>query len=60
VGKKREIRQIGNSQGIILPKDILELYNMKIGDKLNLSPAEDHLILAKVDGKNVKNKKIKR
>lgn len=30
------VRKIGNSEGVILPKDLLERLNVKEGDKLTL------------------------
>lgn len=33
---KVKIRKIGNSLGIILPKDILELMNLKEGSEIDL------------------------
>ncbi|MCC5778211.1 AbrB/MazE/SpoVT family DNA-binding domain-containing protein [Nitratireductor sp. B36] len=30
------IRKIGNSEGVILPKEVLERYNLRAGDTLNL------------------------
>ena len=60
MGYKRKIRQIGNSQGIIIPKDILEEHNLKLGDNLELFLKNNNLVFAKVDGMHDKNKKIKR
>ncbi len=57
MGLEKKIRQIGNSQGIIIPKKILDLYNFKIGEKINLCSENDRLVLAKVDVINDKNKK---
>ena len=58
--KKFKIRQIGNSQGIILPKPILEEHDLKLGDNLELFLENNNLILAKVDGMHDKNKKVRR
>ncbi|UUP18872.1 AbrB/MazE/SpoVT family DNA-binding domain-containing protein [Nitratireductor thuwali] len=30
------IRKIGNSEGVILPKEVLERHNLRAGDTLNL------------------------
>lgn len=60
MGYKRKIISIGNSFGIIIPKTILELYNLKVGDNLELSQKDHNLIFAKVDGIHVKNKKVRR
>ncbi|RUU90630.1 AbrB/MazE/SpoVT family DNA-binding domain-containing protein, partial [Mesorhizobium sp. M7A.T.Ca.TU.009.01.1.2] len=30
------IRKIGNSEGVILPKDLLDRLNMKTGDQLQI------------------------
>lgn len=34
---KVKIRKIGNSYGILLPKDILELLNLQAGDEIELN-----------------------
>ena len=52
MGKKLKIRQIGNSQGIIIPKSILEVYGFKTGDFVSLNSDGWPIILSKVDGKN--------
>jgi len=57
---KQKIRQIGNSQGIILPKKILELFNFNVGEKLILFSRNDQLVLAKEDGMHDKTKKVRR
>jgi putative addiction module antidote len=47
---KVTVRKIGNSEGVILPKEVLERHNLKAGDTLvvsetkesiSLTPAED-------------------
>jgi antitoxin component of MazEF toxin-antitoxin module len=60
MGHKRKIRKIGNSQGIIIPKPILEEHNLDIGDYLTISCDNFRLIFAKVDGMHDKNKKVRR
>jgi len=42
---KVKIRQIGNSYGIILPKDTLTLMGLKKGDTINLLPKTKHIDL---------------
>lgn len=42
---KTVIRKIGNSSGIILPKDLLDELNLKEGDKITIKKAESHLEL---------------
>jgi putative addiction module antidote len=59
MGRKIKIRKIGNSQGVIIPKPILEEHNLDIGDYLSISEEDLPLILAKVDGMHDKNKKNK-
>ena len=46
---KVKIRKIGNSLGIILPKDVLTLLGLKEGDSIELNPKkkEIELILKK-------------
>ena len=39
------LRKIGNSEGVILPKDVLERLNLKAGDSLTLVEGEDGLQL---------------
>lgn len=59
MGKKIKIRQIGNSQGIIIPKPILEEYGFKTGDFVDLTSNGRPIVLSKVDGKNDKDKKTR-
>ena len=39
------IRKIGNSEGVILPKDVLDRHNLKAGDQLVLTEDADGLTL---------------
>lgn len=39
------IRKIGNSEGVILPKEALERLNLKTGDKLELQETGDTIVL---------------
>ena len=39
------VRKIGNSEGVILPKDVLERLNLKAGDSLTLVERENGLQL---------------
>ncbi len=57
MGYKRKIISIGNSFGIIIPKNILELYNLQLGDKLELCQENNNLIFAKVDGMHDKKRR---
>lgn len=43
------IRKIGNSEGIIIPKDILERINLKAGDTLVLSETKDGFTLTRAE-----------
>lgn len=52
-----KIRPIGNSLGIIIPRKILELYNIEYKDKVVLTPDKDYLKITKVDGKDDKKRK---
>ena len=36
MNQKYKIRRIGNSQGVIIPKDVLERYGYNIGDEIYL------------------------
>ena len=39
------IRKIGNSEGVILPKELLERHNLKAGDTLVISETSDGIAL---------------
>ncbi len=39
------IRAIGNSSGVVLPKELLQLLNVQQGDKLFVSRTPDGLVL---------------
>ena len=39
-----KVRQIGNSLGVVLPKDVLTLLNIKEGDNLYVTQAPDSSI----------------
>ncbi len=43
------IRKIGNSEGVILPKEALERLNLKAGDKLEVVETGKGLALEPVD-----------
>ena len=43
------LRKIGNSEGVILPKEVLERLNLKTGDKLQLVETQSGLSLEPVD-----------
>lgn len=43
------IRKIGNSEGVILPKELLNKMNLKAGDSLEVRETSDGLTLAPVD-----------
>ncbi|MGH6763045.1 MAG: AbrB/MazE/SpoVT family DNA-binding domain-containing protein [Phyllobacterium sp.] len=43
------LRKIGNSEGVILPKETLERLNLKAGDQLELVETADGLALNPVD-----------
>jgi antitoxin MazE len=40
-----KIRKIGNSSGIILPKEVMEEYHLKEGDTLTINKKGSHLEL---------------
>jgi len=42
---KTKIRKIGNSSGIILPKDIMDDLHLKEGDEITIKKTESHLEL---------------
>ena len=39
------IRKIGNSEGVILPKELIERHNLKAGDTLVISETSDGIAL---------------
>jgi len=39
------IRKIGNSEGVILPKELLERHHLRAGDRLEIQEIEDALVL---------------
>ena len=43
------VRKIGNSEGIIIPKEILERHNLKAGDALELMESSDGISLRPTD-----------
>ncbi len=49
--KKLKVRRIGNSLGVILPKEVLEQLGAKEGDELVLTRAQDAWLMARRDEK---------
>lgn len=43
------IRKIGNSEGIIIPKEILDRLGLKAGDSLALSESQNGLLMKPMD-----------
>jgi len=43
------IRKIGNSEGVILPKEVLDRHNLKAGDKLQIVATQSGIVLETVD-----------
>lgn len=43
------LRKIGNSDGVILPKEVLERLNLQTGDKLQVIETQNGLTLEPVD-----------
>jgi putative addiction module antidote len=43
------IRKIGNSEGVILPKELLDRHNLKAGDVLSVTEDAEGLVLQPVD-----------
>ncbi|WP_037080679.1 AbrB/MazE/SpoVT family DNA-binding domain-containing protein [Neorhizobium vignae] len=43
------IRKIGNSEGIIIPKEILDRMGLKAGDSVNLAEEAGQLVLKPID-----------
>lgn len=43
------IRKIGNSEGVILPKELLDRLNMKTGDRLQIVKTDKGIALEPMD-----------
>jgi putative addiction module antidote len=43
------VRKIGNSEGVILPKEVLDRHNLRAGDKLELIDEKEGFILKPTD-----------
>ena len=43
------VRKIGNSEGVILPKEVLERMNLKAGDSLVISENKGDIVLSKAE-----------
>ena len=43
------VRKIGNSEGIIIPKDVLERYGLKSGDTLELTENNGRIELKAIE-----------
>jgi len=43
------IRKIGNSEGVILPKEVLERMNLKAGDSVVLSEDRNSIVLKRAE-----------
>ncbi len=43
------IRKIGDAEGVLIPKEVLDRYSLKIGDGLRLVEEENGLRLEKLD-----------
>lgn len=43
------IRKIGNSEGLILPKELLNKLNLKAGDSVEITENAEGLVLTPVD-----------
>jgi putative addiction module antidote len=54
------IRQIGNSSGVVLPKDVLERMNVQRGDQLYITYTPDGIVLRPFDEVFAKQMEIAR
>jgi putative addiction module antidote len=43
------VRKIGNSEGVIIPKEVLERHNLRAGDKLELIDEKEGFTLRPTD-----------
>lgn len=48
MSNKTKMRKIGNSSGVMIPKEIIEALNIHLGEELNLTVEGDALIITKV------------
>jgi putative addiction module antidote len=44
------IRKIGNSEGIIIPKEVLDRMGVKAGDEITMTSEGSKLVLSAADG----------
>ena len=44
-----KIRKVGGSAGVILPKDLLDGFNLQVGDELSLTTSENGFELSPYD-----------
>lgn len=49
-----QIRKIGNSGGIILNKGVLQAYNLKVGDEIEIDFQYPEIVLRKIKQKDNK------
>lgn len=52
------VRKIGNSEGVILPKDVLERLGVSAGDQLEIVETTNGLQLTKADGEFAEQMRI--
>lgn len=43
------LRKIGNSEGVILPKEVLDRHNLKAGDTFEIKDTKDGFTLTPID-----------
>lgn len=43
------LRKIGNSEGVILPKEVLDRHNLRAGDIFEIKETKDGIVLAPAD-----------
>ncbi len=43
------LRKIGNSEGVILPKKVLDRHNLRAGDMFEIKDTKDGIVLTPVD-----------
>lgn len=53
-----KIRKVGSSAGVILPKDLLDQLNVKVGDELSVKASEDGLELSPYDADFARRVKV--
>lgn len=47
-GKNIKIERLGNGNGIVLPKALLDMFSLKVGDELSVKIQDEKIVLSPV------------